>query len=190
MNLKKIDPKHLERLNDPRRLKLQDPHLIWEKLELVNPRVLVEIGAGTGFFTFPFSEKLKTGALFALDISDQMLHWLKDHKPQKALGLIVTVLMGENRIPIKTNVADLVYMVNLHHELEEPEKILAEAFRVLKNKGKVAVIDWKKDATYGPPQAIRVPKETVRAQLSHAGASNVVEYDILPYHYFLVGEKF
>ena len=58
MNAKKIDPKHLERLNDPRRLKIQDPHLIWETLGMENPRVLDEVGAGTGFFALPFSEKL------------------------------------------------------------------------------------------------------------------------------------
>ena len=162
MNSKKIDPKHLERLNDPRRLKIQDPHLIWEKLELINPRILVEIGAGTGFFTFPFSEKLKSGVLFALDISEQMLLWLKDHIPERTTIPIVPVRMGEDRIPLKNNIADLIYMVNLHHELEEPEKILAEALGVLKDKGKIAVIDWEKNADYGPSQEIRVQKETVR----------------------------
>ncbi len=189
MNSKKIDPKHLERLNDPRRLKIQDPDLIWETVGLVNPRVLVEIGAGTGFFTFPFGEKIKSGTLIALDISDQMLLWLKDHIPEKDNGSIVPVRMGENRIPLKPNVADLIYMVNLHHELEEPGKILAEAFRILKNNGKMAIIDWKKDAAYGPPQSIRVPKETVYDQLLETGISQIVEHDILPYHYFLVGEK-
>ena len=189
MNTKKIDPKHLERLNDPRRLKIQNPHLIWEKLELVNPRILVELGAGTGFFTFPFGEKLKNGTLFALDVSEQMLLWLKDHIPAELDSSIRPVRMGENHIPLKSEVADLLYMVNLHHELEEPERILVEAFRVLKKNGKVAIIDWQKDAAYGPPQAIRVAKETVYDQLIKTGIGQIVEHDVLPYHYFLVGEK-
>jgi ubiquinone/menaquinone biosynthesis C-methylase UbiE len=189
MTSKKIDPKHLERLNDPRRLKIQNPDLIWEKLELVNPKILVEIGAGTGFFTFPFGEKLKNGALFALDVSDQMLLWLKDHIPAKIIASIVPVRMGENHIPLKSEVADLLYMVNLHHELEQPERVLVEAFRVLKKKGKVAIIDWQKDAAYGPPQAIRVAKETVYDQLIKIGIGQIVEHNILPYHYFLVGKK-
>lgn len=189
MESKKFNTKNIDKLNDPKRVKIQDPQLIWEKLNMADPKVLVDIGVGTGFFAFPFSEKLENGTVYGCDISDEMLAWLTENMPDNAKGTVVPIKMEESSVPLENDVADLVFMANLHHELDNPDKLVAESARILKQNGKLAIIDWKKDAPFGPPPEIRVSSKTVQAQMTKAGIGNIVEHHDLPYNFFLVGQK-
>jgi len=189
MKSKKIDSKHAAHLNDPQRVKIQNPDLIWNKIASEDPQVLIDIGAGTGFFAVPFAKKMNTGKIYACDLSEHMLDLLKKNIPEGFKNIIVPVKTDENKVPLEDEIADLVFMANLHHELEDPQKMVAEAYRLLKNDGKLAIIDWKKDAPFGPPPSIRVTNDTIRAHMSSGGFSNIKEHNDLKFHYFLVGEK-
>jgi ubiquinone/menaquinone biosynthesis C-methylase UbiE len=190
MESRKFDPKKLEVLNDPKRLQILDPDLIWETVDVSNPRVLVDIGAGTGFFAVPFSRKMKGGKVYACDVSDTMLGWMEKNLRQETKGVVVPLKMEESSVPLSDGIADLVYMINLHHELEEPEKIVREAFRLLKHGGKLMIIDWKKEEMpEGPPLSIRVTEGTIREHVRKAGFVRITTYNVLRLHNFVVGQK-
>jgi ubiquinone/menaquinone biosynthesis C-methylase UbiE len=151
---------------------------------------LIDIGAGTGFFALLFSEKMKKGKVYACDISDEMLLWMEDNLPSESKGRVIPVKMEESSVSLPDDMADLVYMINLHHELKEPLRIIEESRRLLKKGGKLLIIDWKKEQTpEGPPMEIRVTEETIDSQMLKAGFRDVIKYAVLPYHYLLVGEK-
>jgi tRNA A58 N-methylase Trm61 len=58
MNDKKFDTKKLKILNDPQRLIDIPPDYIQSKLNMGESKVLVEIGAGTAFFSIAFHRQL------------------------------------------------------------------------------------------------------------------------------------
>ncbi len=185
---KKFDPKKLAKLNDQKRLEYLNPDLIWEKADLKNPMVLIDIGAGTGFFALLFSKKIK-GMVYACDISDEMFKWMNDNLPKESKGVVIPVKMDENSVPILDGTADLVYMINLHHELEEPLRIIRDSRRLLKKGGKLIIIDWKKEITpEGPPLELRVQATTIELQMRKCGFSSIHKYAVLPYHHFMIGE--
>lgn len=187
---KKFDPKKLAKLNDPRRLEYLNPEIIWGKVAIENPEVLIDIGAGTGFFALLFSRKMKKGRVYACDISDELLAWMNDNLPAESKGIVIPVKMEEASVPLPDGTADLVYMINLHHELDEPLKILEESHRLLKKGGKLMILDWKKEETpEGPPLDIRVTEETIEDQMRACGFLNVTKHAVLPYHHFLTGQK-
>ncbi len=189
MDEKKFDPKKLAKLNNPKRLEDIPPEYIWQKLHVKNPNILVDIGAGTGFFALPFLKYVKSGKIFACDISDIMLGWMKDNICQEHPN-IIPLKMEENVLSLDDNIADVVYMINLHHELEEPEKMLNEAFRILKRKGVIFIVDWKKeDMAEGPPVDLRYLPEKVKEQLTGAGFEDVTGFNEMPKHFFIVAEK-
>ncbi|MFP3869694.1 MAG: class I SAM-dependent methyltransferase, partial [Syntrophobacteria bacterium] len=144
MTSRRFDPRKLEKLNDPERLRIQDPELIWKALNLKDPRVLVDIGAGTGFFAVPFCDKMQQGKVYACDISPTMVEWMKENLPRRYRDVILPIRMEESAVPLADGIADLVYMIDLHHELKEPVKIVSEAWRLLRKGGKVMIIDWKR----------------------------------------------
>jgi len=187
---RKFDPKKLAKLNDPKRLEYLNPDVIWGKIRLADADVLIDIGAGTGLFAMLFGKKIKSGKVYACDISEVMIAWMNDNIPAEMKGIVIPVKMEENSVPLADGIADLVYMINLHHELEQPLKLLKEALRLLKKDGKLMIIDWKKEVTpEGPPLEIRITEEAIQAQMSESGFSDTDKYTVLPYHNFLIGKK-
>jgi len=186
MDSKKFDPKHIDRLNDPNRAKIQNPDTIWNRLGLTDPRVLIDIGAGTGFFALPFSDRMADGTVYACDISDDMLSWMAENFPEKYGPIVVPTKMEESAVPLPDASADLVYMVNLHHELAEPERMMGETYRLLKPGGTLLIIDWKEESPFGPPPSIRVSETTIRSHMEASGFIEIRVHDDLPHSHFLV----
>lgn len=189
MNEKKFDAKKLQKLNNPQRLIDIPPDVIWEKLNIGKPGVIVEIGAGTAFFSLAFQKKAKDSVVYACDTSTVMIDWIQKNISPDHPG-IVPVKTEEHAVPLGDGVADLVFMINVHHELDNPSLTLAESNRLLKPDGKIFIVDWKKaDMPEGPPAGIRFLPEHVGDQLATAGFEPVEIYNELPKHFLVVGKK-
>ncbi len=189
MTDKKFDPKKLRKLNNPQRLADIPPDYVWGKLDTTRPDVMVEIGAGTGFFCIAFFERLKPSTLYACDISDVMINWMKEHV-SPTYPNIIPVKSEEHAVPLDDGIADVVFMICLHHELEHPSRSLRESRRLLKPGGEIFIIDWKKmEMPEGPPEAIRCRPEDVADQLTESGFSRVSMFNELPKHFLVVGKK-
>jgi SAM-dependent methyltransferase len=186
---KKFDPKKLQKLNNPQRLRDIPPDYICARLHLENPQALVEIGAGTAFFSIALLRRLKAAAIYACDISDVMIDWIKENVVPTHPNLI-PVRSEENRVPLDDGIADLVFMINLHHELDAPSLVVAESHRLLKPGGTIFIVDWKKmDMPEGPPKEIRCLPAQVSDELVGAGFGEVQSYNDLPKHFLVVGRK-
>ena len=189
MNEKKFDPKKLQTLNNPRKLKDIPPDYVWDKLNIEKTDVLVEIGAGTAFFSIVFLRYAKPSKIYACDLSEAMINWMKKNVVPKFPN-ITPVKTEEYSIPIDNGIADLVFTINLHHELDNPTLTLGEAYRILKPGGNIFIVDWKKNnMSEGPPNQIRCLPEQVKKQLVNSGFKHVSIFSELPKHFLLVAEK-
>ncbi|MEE8435370.1 MAG: class I SAM-dependent methyltransferase [bacterium] len=187
----KFDISRLERLRDPERLEKQNPDAIWAVLAdglIVN--TLVDIGVGIGFFAIPFARKIKRGKVYGCDLNPEMLKYLAAAIEKEGVDNIEPVRCGEVEVPLEDGIADAVIMVNLHHELDFRDRSLAECRRLLREGGKVAVIDWKPIQTeHGPPLEMRIAPRQVAEEMAAAGFKTQAEHDIMPNHYFVTGLK-
>ena len=185
----KFNAKQIEKLNDPVRLQWIPPEAVWKKLDVKDPAVVVDIGAGTGLFCIQFLQFIRNGKIHAFDIAEEMIQWMKDHEVGR-YPEICPEIMRDGRVPMDDGRADVVFMMTLHHELENPEKMMAEAFRIMKEKGKICIIDWKKeDMDDGPPTAIRCKPEDIAVQLETAGFKQIVVDNSLSRHFLVIAEK-
>lgn len=141
MHAKKFDARKLQKLNNPQRFKTIPPDKIWDMLNIENPDVLIEIGAGTAFFSIAFLKKANPSTVYACDVSDVMLDWVTKHVVPE-FPQITPVKTTEQSIPLDDAIGDLVYMINLHHKLDDPMQIHGEAYQMLKPGGKVFIVDW------------------------------------------------
>ena len=53
-------------------------------------------------------------------------------------------------VKFKDNFLDLVLMTNLLFEIDDKKRVIGEAKRILKNNGRILIIDWKKQTSLGP----------------------------------------
>ena len=189
MNDKKFDPKKLDKLNDPKRLVDIPPEYIWSKLDLESPGVIVEIGAGTGFFSAAILKISGASRIYACDLSEVMINWMKENVIPDHPS-IVPVKTEEQYIPLDDETADLVFMINLHHELENPSMTIKESYRILKPGGTIFIVDWKKkEMPEGPPVKIRYLPEQVMEQLKNEGFNKLEIHNDLKKHFLVAGKK-
>ena len=183
----KFDPKKLTKLNNPERFKTLNPDVVWDALDMQNPKVLIDIGAGTGFFTKEFAKKLQDTKIYACDTSEILIQWMQENLRDEN---IIPLLCSEAVVNLPDDISDLIYMINVHHEIIYPEKLLAETRRLLKVGGKIAIIDWKAEEMQdGPPLEIRIAENIIIKQLEETGFINIVNHNILPLHSFIIGQK-
>lgn len=185
----KFNSKYFEKLNNPNRLKDVSPSYIWEKLQQSECSAILDIGAGTGLFSKAFLNLMDGGTVFAADISVTMVNWMKDNLCENYKG-IVPILMEENSIDLSDQSVDLVLMFSLYHELSDPEQLLKESLRVLKNGGKICIVDWKKEkTTFGPPIEERYLIEDIEKHLKNSGFADVNADNSLKLHNVLWATK-
>ena len=189
MNEKKFDPKKLQKLNNPQRLLDIPPEYVWGKLNLEKPDILVEIGAGTAFFSIAFLQHFKPSTIYACDLSEAMIKWVEENVSPKYPS-IIPVKSEEHSVPLDDGIADLVFMITLHHELDNPSLTVEESYRILKPGGEIFIVDWKKiDMEEGPPEKIRCAPEQVKEELMKSGFRGVYIYNELSKHFLVVAKK-
>ncbi|MEN6430019.1 MAG: methyltransferase domain-containing protein, partial [Coriobacteriales bacterium] len=147
--------------------------------------------AGTGMFAREFAARMKPGGrLFAVDSSSEMVRWMTQHLVGATDVEIVPTLADAAELPLDTGSADLVYTVNVYHELDDPLAVLKEALRVLRPGARVAIVDWKKEATpKGPPIEHRSDLDAMTGALESAGFTSVTSHPVLRYHNVLTATR-
>ncbi len=193
----KFDPSRLSRLNDPSRTRYMDIQLMWQGFgsgaPAWPPRVVVDVGAGTGFFAVRFAPLLPPGGVVhAFDSSPFMVDWMKGNLSPGQLATVHPALMAESAVDLPDASADLLYMINVFHELADPVALLVDARRLLRPGAPAAIVDWKKGDSvfggirHGPPDERRLDASAARSALEAAGFTDIRQHETLPLHFFLV----
>jgi len=186
----KFDFAKLDKLRDPDRLRSQDPERIWSLIAAKAPRVVVDIGAGIGFFALPFARAMPEGKVYAADIEPKMLDALRGILREEGVDNIEALSCEEAHVPLPDGCADVVFMANLHHEFDHPLTSLRDALRLLRVGGSLAIFDWDVvDSEKGPPLHVRVAPDEVTTQLNEVGFTEVARHDGFPYHYLITATK-
>jgi SAM-dependent methyltransferase len=155
---------------------------------------VVEFGCGYGTFTFPVASVL-AGTIHALDIDPQMVGWVE----RKARDDGQTNIRAAERDFMATGTGlesgSMVHAMvfNILH-IEEPGKLLGEAWRILAPGGVASVIHWRSDipTPRGPSLDIRPSPDQCRRWAEEAGFRSVREIalgEAAPWHFGLLLEK-
>lgn len=151
------------KLEDPDRLEKLPPSILVGALGLTPGLYVAEIGAGTGFFTLPIAEQVgPKGRVWAIDVQPEMLARLQAKLDGSTLP-ITTVAAPATQTSLADDAVDLVFFGSVWHELDEPALVLAEARRVLRPGGRIAILDWRSDLASppGPPAHHRIARDEV-----------------------------
>lgn len=175
----------LERLESPERRRFQDPDAFWDRFPLAPGSTVVEVGAGTGYFAIPAARRVGAkGRVYAVDVSADLVELLQERARAEGLPQLVPVLSHSDRIPLASEIADVVLLANVLHDV--PPETVREAVRLVKRDGRILNADWKKEETpMGPPLDIRLtPGEAAHLLRTH-GLELEETLEIGPYHYAL-----
>lgn len=171
----------------PERTKWQKPDQVVRALGLKSGQTVIDIGAGTGYFTRRFAAALgPSGSAIGLDIEPGMVAFMKaDAKKLGAKNYDARVVKPDDPGLARSS-ADLVFFCDTIHHIDGLVAYFRKLAPALKPGGRVAVIDFKKEPLpVGPPPEIKLSRQQVIEDFRDAGYRLVAEYNFLPYQYFL-----
>jgi len=172
-----------ERLVSEERRAWQDPDRLLDTLGIAPDEVWADVGCGPGFFTIPLSRRVKK--VYAVDIQAPMLGVLKKRLQEAGVSNVEILLSGENHIPLPDRSVDGVILVNVFHELQDPDAFFRELARITRRR--VVIVDWKREEMpIGPPLEERISEFAVHNFLvARREVREVRPHDIYPHHYVL-----
>ena len=170
----------------------QDTEEIMDRLHLGAGDIVADIGAGSGFFTIPFSSRVgDKGLVFAEEIQIEMINYISRKVEVQELKNI-RVIFGKPEDPsLLDNFFNLVFLANTYHELEKPFLMLENIKKDMRHSGRLAIIDWDpaKQSPFGPPIEAKVPESTIIKEVERSGFELIEKHNFMPYHYFLVFKR-
>ena len=155
-----------------------NPKEVVSNLTLSDGMVVGDFGIGSGAFSEEMSKQVgNEGKVYAVDIQDLLLSRTQQHFLELGINnteFIHGNLEVEKGSKIADNSLDLVLLSSIFFQVENNENLVKEAIRVVKNGGRIVIIDWK-EAFSG----IGVPKVTLVKYILFESAGALYAYELL-----------
>ncbi|WP_069660126.1 class I SAM-dependent methyltransferase [Arcticibacter eurypsychrophilus] len=168
----------------------ENTNLAISKLPVAKNSVVADIGAGSGFYTFHIAPKVREGKVYAVEIQNDALSYLKKKATEFMFTNVAVVKGGEKSPNLPAGTIDLAILVDVYHELLYPHEFLQSIKQALKPNGKLLLIEYKQE---DPSVAIKTENKMsvkqVRKELEANGYHIVQNGQFMPIQHFLVFQK-
>lgn len=175
----------IERFESPERDAYQQPEKVLEFLGDLQGQTIMDIGAGSGYFSVKLAEK---GAkVIAADVDDEFQEFLQRRIEKSNLDNIETRKIPYDSPNLKEEEVDMVLIVNAYHHIENRPEYFTKVKKGTKPEGQLVIIDFfKSEIPVGPPLDHKLPIDVVVNELKKAGYNSFeVNVDLLPYQYII-----
>ncbi|MBO8154278.1 class I SAM-dependent methyltransferase [Thermovirga sp.] len=164
------------------------PDDILKAMDLKPGMVIVDIGAGGGYFTLRFAEIVgDEGRVYAVDTNSTSLKFIEGNAFKKGLNNVHVVLANDTlNLPLKK--VDVIFMRNVTHHIPDRIQYFKNLRKFLKIDGRIAIIEYKKSKflSFRGIFGHYVSKKALMHEMLESGYTYEKEYDFLPEQYFVV----
>lgn len=175
---------------------LVDTYALLERAGIAAGSCVVDCGAGVAApFTLAAAELVgETGNVYALDVVKDVLAAIDQRA--KAAGILniqtvwtdLEIVGAAKRVP--DGCADIVVISDTLFQSKQKDQMVGEAYRMLKNGGRLLIIDWKPAVPdVGPPAGQRIDARAAQSLGEAIGMQHVETFDAGEYHWALVLKK-
>ncbi|PIQ62530.1 MAG: SAM-dependent methyltransferase [Bacteroidetes bacterium CG12_big_fil_rev_8_21_14_0_65_60_17] len=168
-------------LDRPERDAEELPGRLFAALRLTPSDRVADIGAGTGFFTFPLSERVPHGRVYAVEVHEALIDTLVARAERLGARNVEPVLGAVDNPSLPEGRLDLVLIVSSYHEFSHPQEMMAHILRSLRPGGRLVVVEYRgEDDTIPVAPLHRMSEEQIRLEMEAAGFEWFDTLDILP----------
>ena len=151
-------------------------------------QTVADIGAGSGYYSVRLAAAVgPTGRVFATDIQPEMLALIRKKLQAQPIPQIELVLGTATESKLPDASVDLALMVDVSHELAEPQVFIRSLRRALKPGGRLVLIEFRKeDARVPIREEHKMTVREAKLELEAEGLRLREVIDVLPWQHILV----
>jgi len=166
----------------------EQPQLVIDALEIKPGQTIADLGAGSGYYSFRIAPLVgPAGKVLAIDIEPRMLEAIAERARREHVGNVATVHSSAQDPNLAPGSVDLLFMVDVYHELEYPYEMMTKVRAALKPGGRVALIEYRAE---DPEVAIKplhkMSERQVRREMQAAGFKHLQTVRTLPLQHLIV----
>jgi SAM-dependent methyltransferase len=177
-------------LERPTREKEERTSLLIELLGVETDTDVADIGAGTGYFTFPIARKATEGTVHAVDIQPEMLEFIEARKRHEDIDNVKGVLGTIMDSKLEPESIDLAFAVDAYHEFSNPWEMLQSIRKALRPGGRLILVEFRLEDPEVPIKLLhKMSQAQARRELEAAGFEWVRTEDQLPRQHILIFRK-
>jgi ubiquinone/menaquinone biosynthesis C-methylase UbiE len=178
-------------LTRPERIAEEQPDKMLAALHVAPGMTVADIGAGVGYHALRLSPIVgAAGRVYATDVQPEMLTMLRRELGQRGVVNVIPVLSGDTTTGLPAASIDLALMVDVYHELGQPERFLGALKEALKPDGRLALVEFRGEDPSVPIKAEhKMTAEQVTRELATAGFALVERQELLPWQHILIFAK-
>jgi SAM-dependent methyltransferase len=153
-------------------------------------RIVADIGAGTGYFSFPWAAHLEDGEVLAVDIQPEMLEIVNARAASMGVRNVRPVLGAIDDPRLPEGVVDVVLIVDAYHEFSHPREMIQGIARALSPDGRLVLVEYRGEDPFVPIKDLhRMTEAQAIREMEAAGLDWVETEDFLPMQHVMVFRK-
>jgi ubiquinone/menaquinone biosynthesis C-methylase UbiE len=178
-------------LERPEREQEEQPRKLIELLALKPGDVVADIGAGSGYFTFPLAKKVAGGGkVYAVDIQPEMLAIIRQRMKARHVANVEPVLGTETDPKLPAGAIDLIILVDVYHEFSFPWEMTGAMVRSLKPGGRIVFVEYRLEDPEVPIKVVhKMSQKQVMKEMSPWELKWVKTDESLPRQHVIIFEK-
>jgi len=124
----------------------EEPDHAIDVLKIAKGSTVADLGAGSGYMTVKLAKKVgPEGKVLANDIQPGMLELLNKRLAKSKISNVSTILGSQDDPRLPIDAIDLVLMVDVYHELSQPQLMLRHIRASLKSGGRLVLLEYRKE---------------------------------------------
>ncbi len=170
-----------------------DPVKNLSQFDLQPGMKVVDIGAGSGYYTIESAKKVgAAGMVYAVDVQRELLDKIKNSANLVGLHNIEAVWGNAEKIggtKLRESIADRIVLSNTLFQIDpmDRDNLALELKRILKPAGKIMLIDWQSGSPLSPRTL--VPSLEAESLFKKAGFTVEKNFDAGDHHYGIIFKK-
>ena len=166
------------------------PQDVIDALQIKPGQTIADLGAGSGYYSFRIAALVgPTGKVLAIDIEPAMLDVIAQRARREGIANIATVRSSAQDPNLAPRSVDLLFMVDVYHELEFPYEVMTKVRAALKPGGRVALVEYRaEDPDVQIKPVHKMSERQVRREMQAAGFKHVQTVRTLPLQHLILFE--
>jgi precorrin-6B methylase 2 len=152
---------------------------------------VADVGAGTGHYSVKIAGLVgEQGKVYAVDIAPEMLAIIRGKVKKQNIKNVETILCTNKDPKLPAGVIDMIFMVDVYHELEYPFEVMEKMVAALKPGGRLVFLEYRLEDDKVPIKLVhKMSEKQVLREMAPFPVRHVETQGHLPWQHVIIFEK-